>query len=250
MNKMRFLLAVSLAFNLVVAGIGGFLVYRRGGLAYLKTRVMPTPTVRVVRLSDAQEIFASMPITPRAIVMVGDSLTARCPWPEILSSQTQQPILTRGIGGEGIEGVKDRLDEVLRHQPRQVFLMSGINDLLDGESSAFVVEHVRAIVATIRKRAPQTQIVLQSLLPVNENAAPAVSPEEAQRAQRVLNEAVVQVNRELKSMSNAREIRFVDIHSSLTDESGQLQKRFAVDGLHLSAAGYQVWKEKIESYLN
>lgn len=246
MKKLKTWLVLSLCFNILIGVIGGVLVYRRGGLAYLSSRVAPPHMATMPRLNSLQDIYAAMPTRRGAIVFVGDSLIQRCPWNEILN---RDDVLNRGIGGETIANVRGRLNEIARHQPRQIFLMIGINDLLEGRSGADVGRDLALLKNEIRKRLPQTQIVLQSLLPINAEGTAAVAPDEAQRQQKQINASIVALNNALRKWDDGRQIRFVDVHSRLLDQSGELSASYTSDGLHLNGRGYRIWQARVRPFL-
>lgn len=246
MKKLKTWLILSLCCNLLIGVIGGVLVVRRGGLSYLSSRVAAPHMATMPRLNSLREIYMEMPTRRGAIVFVGDSLTQRCPWNEILR---RDDILNRGIGGETVADVRGRLDEIARHQPRQIFLMIGINDLLNGRSETQVGGDLAALKNEIRRRMPRTQIVWQSLLPINAQGTAAVAPDEATRQQKQINASVVALNNAFKKWDDGRQIRFVDIYSGLLDKSGELGASYTSDGVHLNGRGYRVWQAKVRAFL-
>lgn len=246
MKKLKTWLVLSLCCNLLIGVVGGVLVYRRGGLAYLSSRVVPPHMATMPRLNSSQELYAAMPIRRGAIVFLGDSLTQRCPWNEITR---RDDVLNRGIGGETIANVRGRLSEIVRHQPRQIFLMIGINDLLNGRADADVMNDLRTLFNEIRRRLPRTQIVLQSVLPINSQGTAAVTPDEAQRQQKQINASIIALNNVLKKWDDGRQIRFVDLHSGLLDRNGELSASYTFDGLHLNGRGYRIWQTKVRAFL-
>jgi lysophospholipase L1-like esterase len=42
---------------------------------------------------------------------------------------------------------------------------------------------------------------------------------------------------------------YVDVYTSLVDETGRMNPKFTNDGLHLLGEGYLSWKKVIEKYL-
>lgn len=95
--------------------------------------------------------------------MARGSLTAFGDWGELF----QCPVLSRGIGRDTVEGLRYRIEEVLEHHPRQLFIMIGINDLLGGKTSEDVWAEYRKLISVIRTNSAQTHLFLQSRLPVN-----------------------------------------------------------------------------------
>jgi lysophospholipase L1-like esterase len=195
-----------------------------------------------------RSIFEAMPLREGAVIFAGDSLTEQCAWGELLQSPL---VLGRGIGGEPIAGLRLRLAEVLRHRPRQMILLSGVNNLLQGaDVESLALEH-RALVEEVLQSQPHVQVVIQSLLPVSE-ANFAAQPTAASRRQREMNAAIVQVNqtlRDLYATLPAERVVYADIHSHLLDGSGQLDSACSLDGLHLTGQGYARWRDAVRPLL-
>jgi lysophospholipase L1-like esterase len=173
----------------------------------------------------------------REIVALGDSLTDRGEWWELLG----RPVANRGIAGDTVEAVRARLDDVVALAPRIVLLQIGINDLLAGAApEALAVRHA-ALVAELRRRLPRARIVAESLLPIRDDLVArdaALTTATVQRANRLLEPAAAAAGAE-----------WLDAYHPLADPAGQLDRRFSSDGLHLSAAGYQAWARALAAYL-
>src|SRR5690349_13279539 len=73
------------------------------------------------------EYFNKMPHVKNEIVFLGNSITERGEWQEILSGY-RCPIVNRGVGGDNSFGILARMDEILAAKPKAIFLMDGIND--------------------------------------------------------------------------------------------------------------------------
>lgn len=76
-------------------------------------------------------------------------------------------ILNRGISGDITAGVLHRLDEVIRHQPKQIFILIGTNDLARKVPQREVVANIYQIVGRIVTGSPRTKVYVQSVFPVN-----------------------------------------------------------------------------------
>ena len=63
-------------------------------------------------------------------IMLGDSITDEGQWDELLNNDT---IENRGISGDTIDGVLDRLDTINKNIEK-VFIMIGVNDIMRGKS--------------------------------------------------------------------------------------------------------------------
>ena len=81
------------------------------------------------RMAPGQEMkrtqFAELVPQPKAVVMLGDSITEGGIWNEWFPNQN---ILNRGIGGETAPQVLARTHTAIS-EPKAVFLLKGTNDL-------------------------------------------------------------------------------------------------------------------------
>lgn len=241
MKRVTRILVFSLVVNAVLLAAGGYFVYKKGGLSYLVYKAAPT-AVESTYFRGRRSIFKAMPQREGAIVFLGDSLTERCPWQELL----QRPdVLNRGIGQDTLVDVQQHLDEVLHH-PRKLFLMIGINDLMaDENASEHVASRYRSMVAAIKRSSPRTQIIIQSILPVSKKNYASRPPDLADTLQRTLNASIRKVNEKIKTLADGHRVIYVDIHSRLLDRQNQLNDKYSFDGLHLNGDGYKVWKQAI-----
>lgn len=67
-----------------------------------------------------------MPNDTSEIIFLGDSIIDFCNWHELFGKYN---IKNRGISGDIINGVIDRLEEIVETKPKKIFLMIGTNDL-------------------------------------------------------------------------------------------------------------------------
>jgi len=163
------------------------------------------------------------------VVMLGDSITEGIDWQELFP---KVKMLNRGISGDTSKGVLNRLNEIIDRRPRVVFLMIGINDLRSGIQASAVAANIRSIVDTLRRES--IRLVLQSTLYVTAHYAP-------------LNDRVNKLNRLLADFC-APGVFCLDLNARLAEHRG-LSSRFSLDGLHLNAAGYLIWKSEINLHV-
>ena len=119
---------------------------------------------------DKVSMFEILPAGSDEIVFLGDSITERCEWNELFQNNK---IIQRGISGDITEGVINRLAEIIKRKPARLFLMIGVNDLRRNISSDSVLINYRSILTRIKTESPITKIVIQSVLPVNNNVKEA-----------------------------------------------------------------------------
>ncbi|WP_407427935.1 GDSL-type esterase/lipase family protein [Arcticibacter sp.] len=174
-------------------------------------------------------MFNQLPVLRGAILFIGDSLTEAGRWNDIIPDL---PVLNRGISGDISYGVLARLEEILRHQPKKIFLMIGVNDLKRNVPTAYIVRNYARIVDRIQKHSPKTKIYLNSILPINESKL-------IDAFKSVKNQDVAVLNNGLKELSiGKKNVQFIDLYPALTDQKGQLREDITPDGIHLEVSAY------------
>jgi len=182
-------------------------------------------------------MYSVLPNEPNEIIFLGDSITDRCEWFELFSNPK---VKNRGLSGDKTAGVLDRLSEITESQPAKVFIMIGVNDIRHSVKDSAIVANYKKIIEKIKSDSPNTKIILQSVLPVNNDIG---NP-------KTTNEKVTELNNYIKKLAVSFDLQFVDINSKLQNKSGQLDAKYSEDGLHINGAAYLVWKSVIEDLVN
>jgi lysophospholipase L1-like esterase len=174
------------------------------------------------------------------VVLVGDSITEGFDLARFFPGRR---ILNRGIGADVIgnalppedkRGILRRLDESFFNcSATDAFLLIGINDLGDGRTPDVMEAGYREILERVKSQSPRLRLHIQSVLPTRENFARHNGP-------------VNDVNVRLQKLAKEFGYDYIDLHSLMKDDKGELKKEFTGDGLHLNAAAYEVWKAEIE----
>jgi lysophospholipase L1-like esterase len=219
--------AFSLAANAAVGATWAWRHIFAGGSARIAS---PAREARVALLHE-------LAAPSRDVVLLGDSLTERGEWWELL----ERPAANRGIGGDTVEKVRARLDDVVALEPRVVFLLVGVNDLVAGTDPDTLARRHDALVGELRRRLPRARVVVQSLLPIREEL---VAPRE-----RLASATVRRANALLAPAAVAAGAEWLDLARQLADADGELDVRYSLDGLHLSPAGYRAWAAALRPYL-
>lgn len=232
---MKKLMVVSLFINLIGLTFALFIVYRAGGFKYLLYKFRNAGKNHAYQ--ERMSIFRELPSVKDKIVFLGNSITAGGEWSELLD---RKDVANRGIGGDVVNGVLDRLEPILNEEPAQVFLMIGINDLLQGKDQKMILQSYRKILEKFQ-RYPEIKLFVQSVLPVNSNVV---------YDKRLENSEIKAFNEELKQLCQELNVSFIDLYPSFVNpETGMLHDNYTTDGLHLSGKGYLVWKKQLEPYL-
>lgn len=178
--------------------------------------------------------------SPRHLnILAGDSLSLWFPADLLPSEKTW---LNQGISGEVSAGLLQRLTLFESTQPETIFVMIGINDLIRGVSDQEILRNYRRILRRLRRTHPQSQIVVQSILP---HGGEESTWEGRDRLLSIPKERIQALNQELEVMAREQEAKFFDLHSLFTDDRGYLRPELSTDGLHLSRQGYLIWRSAL-----
>ncbi len=226
-GKLRWLAALSLALNAVLVGLW---VVRQ-------LRPRPVPGLRERARGDLFHALATGPVTHRDVVVVGDSLTERGEWWELLD----RPVANRGVAGDTVAAVRARLDDIVALDPRVLVVGIGVNDLLAGASPEALAARHAALIGELRGRLPRARIIVESLLPIRD--------ELVARDAELTSATVRRANELCRRGAADAGADWLDLHASLADREGELDPRYSSDGLHLSGAGYRAWAAALAPYL-
>lgn len=242
--KIHNILLVSILFNILFLFIGTLFITNKGG-SYISAKISNFVVAKTQALEVAthpyyfhqNSLFQIMPKSNSDIIFLGDSLTDECEWAELFDNPN---IKNRGISGDTTIGVLNRLDDILQSKPQKIFLLIGINDLIQSNTSVEqLISNYKKIIAKIQEKSPKTQLFIQSLLPVNKTKYKVA----------VDNNKIMQVNLHLKTLATQFSLTYIDLFSQLADTQNQLDSRYTLDGLHLNGQAYSVWKKSIEKYI-
>lgn len=180
-----------------------------------------------------RSIFNIMPDDSTAIIFLGDSHINNNNWSELINKSN---IKNRGIGGENLPGLLNRIDDVIEEKPIKIFIMIGINDLAQGYSVSTILSNYKKLLTIFQQRSPGSKVYIHSLLPVlNFN--------------NVDKKEVIEVNQGLLTLSNKLNITFINLYDNYVDDSNNLKSVYTYDGLHLNGQGYLNWVKIIKPYL-
>lgn len=170
--------------------------------------------------------------TDADIVMLGDSMTAGGRWNEMLPDHL---VANRGIPGDTVGGIQQRLPAIIALKPEQLVLMIGINDIMAGNDVRYISLAYQDIIQTLT---PHTRLILMSTLSCR---APLCDAGKIAR--------VRELNTQIKAIAAQHNLVFVDLNTRFAP-AGPLDARLTDDGLHLNGEGYRLWQEMLELHVN
>lgn len=184
-------------------------------------------------------LFDLLPVYSSDIIMLGNSLTDGAEWNELFDNCH---VKNRGIVGDIIPGFFERLEPILKGQPRKIFIMGGVNDISHGVSADSIVSAMTQVVTTIQARCPKTEIFVQSMLPFNNDV----------RLWKLLKgreQVVVDGNKGLESMCQRLSVTFINLYPLFVGENGKMKPEYTNDGLHLMGGAYLIWRDALLPYI-
>ena len=95
-------------------------------IRYKNYKIANSTQTEFTYLYDRDELFETLPIDDNSIVFLGNSLINNFELAELFQNLK---IKNRGISGDKIDGVINRLDPIIRLKPNKIFIEIGINDL-------------------------------------------------------------------------------------------------------------------------
>lgn len=185
-------------------------------------------------------LFDHLPVTENDIIFLGNSITDGGNFEELFK---REDVKNRGIRSDIIPGVQKRLEQVVKGHPKKIFLLIGINDVSHGHSVDKLAERYETLVNEILQRSPETQLYLQSIMPINNDYG-------VYRNLKGKENTIVEFNKRIKEIAEKNDLEYIDLWPFLADKNGKLNKKYTNDGLHLTGPGYRAWTNGIRSYLD
>ncbi len=193
------------------------------------------------------------------VYFVGDSITRRwraTDYPQFLASWNENffgwNAANFGWGGDTVQNVLWRMQngELDGAHPKVIVLLAGTNNLGNAPASdakvAGIVQGIKALLDTLREKAPKATIIIMGILPRNDGVSGADSS--APRREAVMP-SIAKINEGIAKLADGKAVRYLNINDKLADKDGKLFEGMTVDRLHLSLKGYQVWADALKPLL-
>ena len=129
-----------------------------------------------------------------------------------------------------------------RKQYDAVYIMSGVNEM--GNSAARFESALRTFIGLVEQTQPEAVIYLQTILPVNDDAARANGMKSfvTNRNVDAFNEVIVRVAAE-------KQVVLLDTAEVYRGEDGQLPASMTKDGCHFKAGYYPRWADYLRTHV-
>ena len=175
-------------------------------------------------------------------VLLGDSLSLWFPG-ELMPGKRMW--INQSISGERTKGLLNRLDLFEDNEVESIFLMIGINDLIWGETDEDIITNYKEIVRQLKREHPDTQIVVQSILP---HGGEISTWESRDKLLALPSDRIIAMNETLKKIAKDNDAYYLDLYPIFVTGDGHLRPDLTTDGLHLNREGYLVWRSAIALY--
>ena len=173
------------------------------------------------------------------LLFLGDSITegwetfGKVAWAKHFAKRNAANM---GISGDRTQNVLWRIENgnVEGIEPKLIVLMIGTNNANKQDNTAEeIADGIEAIVAMLRKRLPESKVLLLGVFPSGEKP-------------NVKREKTTEVNRIVSHLDDGKAVFYLDIGPSFVAADQTISKEIMPDFLHLSPKGYDVWASSIE----
>ena len=206
----------------------------------MSVKIKKTPVTDVVDnnrrmefdITNEEVIGSEIPVD---MLFLGDSITNN--WEAQLWFHKYGTVINRGIGGDRIECIDQRLEgDALQIGERVLVLMIGINNtwnIEDAESPEneaenrrkFILEHYESILKQCKAAGQHTLVC--SVLPVCDCD--------------LRKRLIIRLNEGIKALCEKYGFEYVDYHSAVAESDGITMPRgLTADGLHPNSDGYRI----------
>lgn len=184
---------------------------------------------------ELEQRVAAQPLPKRGVAFYGSSSIRL--WPDLAGDFPGEAVLNLGFGGSTLEACAWFFDRIVpRHEPSALVVYAGDNDLGDGQAPEQVLESYRRLHGLARERLGPVPIAFLSIKP--------------SLARWLISGRIRRANDLIRSeVEGDPRARFVDLYPRMLDAAGRPRRELlAEDGLHLSEAGYGLWREVVREH--
>jgi lysophospholipase L1-like esterase len=226
-----------------------FIPWASGKLGWKAPPLPPLPADAAVPRLDANSLEAHAQLLEKTrkgridLYFLGDSITRRwgaLDYPRLLEHWRKTffgwNAANFGWGGDTTQNILWRIrnGEMDGISPKAVVLLAGTNNL-GRHGPAEIAAGVRAILETVKEKAPSAAVILMGIFPRSDR--PEFAP------------IIRETNSLLKEMAGPQ-VRFLDLGPRMSGPDGRpLPGVLEADGIHLGLRGYEIWAEALRPHL-
>jgi lysophospholipase L1-like esterase len=229
MKKTKFSIILLVSSNIITLCLLLFISFHFD----VPTKVLNKLGITITEYNVRRSLFEVYQPKDIRIVMLGDSITYKVDWNELLS---RTDVANRGIENDNTKGFINRLSDIYVLNPETCFIMGGINDFIRGVSANKVFINYTKILKDLQNNGITP--IIQSTLYVSETIS----------NWSIINKKVDELNKMLREYANKEDVIFIDVNKELST-GGALDSIYTYDGVHLLGSGYVKWRDLILSTL-
>jgi len=189
------------------------------------------------RFREANEVLKKGPVDNERVVFMGNSITEN--WIKTYPDYFSGHFVNRGISGQVTPQMLIRFRaDVVDLKPAAVVILAGTNDIAGnaGPSSLkMIMDNLKSMVEIARSN--NIKVLLCSVLPACDYFwTKGKEP----------NVKIPELNKLIKQYADKGNIPYVDFFSVMVDEKNGMKKELTHDGVHPTAAGYDLMQPIIE----
>lgn len=202
-------------------------------------KTAPAPKKYTELYYQRASLFDMLPVDSNSIVMLGNSLTHGCEWHELFGMPN---VLNRGINGDIVQGIRERIQPIVKGHPKKIFLLTGVNDVSHHLTADSIVTALGSLISYIREQTPETKLYVESLLPINNSF---------KRYKNIFGKEQVirDINAKLEGVVKSKGATWINVYPAFCDEESNLRSDLTNDGLHLLGPGYMIWRDLLLPYV-
>jgi lysophospholipase L1-like esterase len=209
--------------------------------AHVNTAIIPVPRTGSITNRQSQVLQRAKDAPgDYDVEFIGDSITqgwetgGRNVWQEFYG---KRKAINFGVSGDSTQHVLWRFEngQLEGIKAKAAVVMIGTNNKGNNTESD-ILEGVTAIVQGIRKRQPDTKVLLLAIFPSGKTF-------NAPRGK------TLQVNQALARLDDGKHVFFLDLGPKFIEDDGSISVDMMRDALHPGEAGYKVWATAMEPKL-
>ena len=217
----------------------------------------PEPSQPDVTELTSERILSSAALVPNSgssvgdeyfddAAFVGDSITEGIKLYEVMTNATV--VAARGINLDNVftddqirtaQGNSTVMGALEAAEPKKIYIMFGANGVGWFTEQHFTDVYTKFVQA-VKEQHPDSQIYLQSILPVTQ--------EFADSREDISNDKINRYNELVVEIAEEQKVHYLDVASAFKDEKGCLPEDSNGDGMHFGNKYYQKWFDYLKSH--
>jgi len=185
-----------------------------------------------IELTDLYTVYSGQ----KDIVMLGNSLTNRISWNELL---VRDDVANRGIGSDITAGFINRINFVLNVKPKICFIEGGVNDLAQNINNEIIIKNLNTLLDTLQINNVKPVLTTVTLVTKTYTSRDASN----------FNLKIKELNIQIKKLAISKKIDLIDLNPRLTDGDFLRSENAISDGIHFTSKAYKIWREEIMKIL-